>query len=80
MADPQDEHDLADVVVSYIGLISLATISIYSGSFGSLPVSLYSASYDLTFTLCRRQSDERMLRIRRKMVTVRRSQLPKKYD
>jgi len=44
MAETQDEHDLADVVVSYIGLISLATISIYSGSFGSLPVSVYFAS------------------------------------
>ncbi|KIM31641.1 hypothetical protein M408DRAFT_327119 [Serendipita vermifera MAFF 305830] len=37
MADSEHGLDLADVVVSYIGLITLATISIYSGSFASLP-------------------------------------------
>jgi len=40
MTDAETEYGLEDVVASYIGLISLATISIYCGSFGSLPVSV----------------------------------------
>lgn len=33
-----ETSDLADYIAAYAGLISLATISIYAGSFASLPV------------------------------------------
>ena len=50
MAHDEHELDLADVVVSYIGLISLATISIYSGSFAALPVRVYQPARAIQLT------------------------------
>ena len=35
-----------DLLSSYAGLLTLATFSVYTGSFGSLPVGFYVVNYD----------------------------------